>query len=244
MQDRQYLFLDIETIPTIPEKRLWTKPETPRPTYDNFTFKVVKPELQERDLKEAQAKWDKDMVDWVLGVNAALDPLTGSVAMVGMKMNDEYYQPDYIGNGREESDLLTWVWERIETNYHRCATKLVGHDILRFDLPFLLKRSLINGVKFPRFIADDLLKYKPDAIIDTHRLLQFGDRQARIGLKKFAPAMGWETYQGPVTGEDFFRHFLGVGGVEKNVSECIEYNKTDVLLCEKVLYLYNDLLAI
>lgn len=241
MTDRQYLFLDIETIPTIPEKRLWTKPDKPRPAHETMEYKVKDPKLQERDLGIAQEKWDREMADWELGVDAALDPLTGSVAMVGWKISGEDYSNF---GGAPESLILTWTWERIETNYRQYATKLVGHDILRFDLPFLLKRSLINGVKFPRFIAEELLKYKPDAIIDTHRLLQFGDRQARVALKKFAPAMGWETYQGPVTGEDFFRYFLGVGGVEKNIPECIEYNKSDVLLAEKILYLYNDLLAV
>jgi hypothetical protein len=66
---------------------------------------------------------------------AALSALTGQVLAIGYKRDDSA-----AIDGRTERQMLLRFWERCETELARDG-KLVGHNILAFDLPFLAQRS-------------------------------------------------------------------------------------------------------
>lgn len=78
---------------------------------------------------------------------AALSPLTGRVIVIG------YQQPggQSIIEELEEREILLTFWDRYDWAV-RSHVKLIGWNIHGFDLPFIVRRSWLHGVKVPATI--------------------------------------------------------------------------------------------
>lgn len=82
---------------------------------------------------------------------------------------------------------------------------IVGHNIKSFDLPFLVRSSVYNGVKIPHqchpFGARS--RYYPDFFKDTMELIGAGEWGYRFSLDKFAKTLGVDGKNG--SGKDFWK---------------------------------------
>ena len=89
-----------------------------------------------------------------------------------------------------ESALLEKVWARLEAaRDRRCI--LAGHNSNSFDLPFLIRRSFVLGVRpLPEIMP--MRRWFPDFCIDTMDAWRMGDYdpEKRISLDRLAKAMG------------------------------------------------------
>jgi hypothetical protein len=72
----------------------------------------------------------------------------------------------------DERDLITNFWETV-TRIQQEFGVLVGFNILNFDLPVLLRRSLYLDLPAPSLSID---RYRHDGIIDLAEVLSFGRR--------------------------------------------------------------------
>lgn len=125
---------------------------------------------------------------------AALDARTGRVAAIGYKLPNGSCRIDgnldmagvqIPGYGHEDM-LLREFW----TCYARCVSKkvlMVGHNILGFDLPFLMRRSWILGVAVPESLMERGRYWNP-IFVDTMQRWACGEYRAYVKLGDIAQA--------------------------------------------------------
>lgn len=98
------------------------------------------------------------------------DPLDGGVQVITARTE------------AEERALLTLTWQALAGQ-----TTIVGYNILGYDLPVLLRRSLYLGVQAPAIQID---KYRHPSVIDLMQLLSFNGAIKFRGLKFYAKRFG------------------------------------------------------
>jgi len=65
-----------------------------------------------------------------------------------------------------------------------------GHNIKEFDIPFICRRLLINGLSLPPYLDFQNMKPWETNIVDTFQYWRFGDYKNYTSLKLLAAAMG------------------------------------------------------
>lgn len=133
----------------------------------------------ERTRSEAYAAWK----DSAIG-SAALHPATGMVVAIGYKKPGS---PGMMDFGNEEELINQW-WKIFKAAF-ASHTNLVGHNILDFDLPFLVRRSWILGIDVPKQVRD-YRGYWNQLFVDTGKLWQCGTRGERYSLDFVDRAFG------------------------------------------------------
>lgn len=203
------IVFDIETGPLAEETVLqFARPYTPPQPLPPFDARAVKvgnlgPEKAEEkiaaaamlhadasivrleEIKAGEAAWRKDAMD-----RAALSPLTGQVLAIGYQQDTGPPVLDVVGNGNgfEEPMLLERFWIRVK-QFAKTDETLVGHNILGFDLPFLIRRSWLLGVDvFPGIFQG---RYFNERLFsDTMRLWGCGNNRDFVSLDTLARAFG------------------------------------------------------
>jgi len=121
---------------------------------------------------QAEAKHQSDYL-----AKAALSPATGEVCAIGLMESDGKETILTVKDtGLDEAALLNafWAHYRIELTTRR--TLWIGHNVLDFDLPFLVNRSRILGVS----ISPNVFEVKggrvrwSDRFIDTRTVWLMG----------------------------------------------------------------------
>ena len=85
---------------------------------------------------------------------------------------------------------------------------LCGHNVKEFDVPYIGRRMLINGMKLPQAI--DLRGKKPwdlKHLLDTMDMWSFADRKAYTSLKLLAALFGVPSPKGDIDGSQVGRVF-------------------------------------
>ena len=106
--------------------------------------------------------------------------------------------------------------------------KLVGHNIIDFDIRYLMNWSSYNGIKVPSFLTPfgrGKGRYYPDVFVDTQIINGLGKYGEMISLGNLAKAYGLSGKEG--NGKFFY---------QMNRSDQIEYLTKDV---ELVLEIYR-----
>jgi DNA polymerase elongation subunit (family B) len=96
----------------------------------------------------------------------------------------------------EEKIIIQTFWLYALESYNRGGEIWIGFNSNSFDLPFLLRRSMILGVKVPRQLTP-MPRYWPGEFwIDLMDLWKAGDYRATISLDRFCKASGLEGKNG------------------------------------------------
>lgn len=169
----------------------------------------------ESELAAAESAWRANAIS-----RAALSAMTGQVVAIGFQNGS--------GAARilidEEPNLLAGFW-RLYQQAREKRTSLVGHNILGFDLPFLIRRSWLLQVDVPGQVFDG--RYFDRLFIDTMRFWQLG------------------TYGGDPAKLDSIDRYFGGGGkngdgamfaelLKVNRDAAIEYLKNDLEMTARV----------
>ena len=114
-----------------------------------------------------------------------------------------------------------------------CTSKvhtLCGHNIKEFDIPFICRRLLINGLALPPIFQ--LSGKKPWEInfIDTLELWRFGDYKNYTSLKLLTAVFGIPTSKDDIDGSQVARVYYK----EKDVNRIALYCQKDVLATAQV----------
>jgi|GEM_PF-555760 len=167
---------------------------------------------------------------------AALSPLTGRVLAIGFwgegfgipKLDGTGCSIKHVREGVEpvsEKELIETFLELADAVLSDGGS-LVGHNIIGFDLPFLLRRGLKFGIKPPKTITTALGNYKPTNLIDTQREWQMGNRTEMFtSLDSLAAFFGTRRKSG--SGADFAKMFFGT---PEERDAAIDYLRNDVLM--------------
>ena len=173
-------------------------------------FDIETGPLPRKDIERIAPNFDADSVKTGnLGVEKTIEKLNGLKAghldgiIEKAALNAEYGETLAIGIRRENhSDILIGPEEEIIADFWTRAlddflggVKWVGFNSNAFDLPFLLRRSLILGIKMPAGLVPHT-RYWPDFWIDLMEVWKAGDYRATISLDRMCKACGLEGKTG------------------------------------------------
>ena len=198
------VFFDIETGP-LPEQEL-----------DDFE-PVFDPPRNIKDPEKIRAALAKKSSEW--RERAALSPLTGEVLAIGMRVGGE--NTLLLG---DEKDVLTsfWnAWEKIKPAWW------VGHNVLSFDLPFIVRRCWRHDIAIPYLARTGKGRFD-DCFVDTMQLWGCGvfGPEGRVSLDNFAKHLGIGAKNG--SGANFARL------LKEDDAAALEYLEKDLELTEQV----------
>lgn len=186
------LYLDIETIPTQRED-----------VREYIAASVTHP----GNIKKAEtiAAWNENerpaAIDEAVG-KTSFDGAFGQVVCVGFSASNEE-QPKTVFGLNERSVLigLNDSLDDILDPSDLFTTTIVGHNVIAFDLRFLVQRYMVNGIR-PHPVIGRSVQAKPwevDKVYDT--MVQFAGVGNRISLDKLCLALGLPG-KGDITGAD------------------------------------------
>lgn len=105
-----------------------------------------------------------------------------------------------------EAGLLTEFWEMMRGFIHFRDT-IVGHNIMDFDLPFIIKRSIINGVR--PTVDFSFARYQRQPIFDTMREWDCWNLKNSTSLDKLAFVLGLPSPKNDgISGATLYEAFL------------------------------------
>lgn len=193
------IVLDIETIPCDEQTKQLLPPIEPPSKLEGSDLeewnKATLPKLKEKQY-----------------IETALDGTFGQVVCIGLMVFD-YKKDNYSGKvlfGHNESKLLDAFWSTIAEHQ---KPFFITHNGLNFDLPFLIKRSIIKGIKPSQQF--NLTRYRMDFVYDTMAVWSNWDYKKSIKLELLAKVLSVESKSG--SGKDVFTKWSD--GKYKEVAE-------------------------
>jgi DNA polymerase elongation subunit (family B) len=180
----KYTAFDIETGP-LPDDEI----SRIAPPFDPNSIKVGN-----LGLEKAAEKLNAAKVNHLGSIRrrAALHAEYGRVLAIGWATEDK---TTLLFSESDEKTLLNKFWQAIDESYH-AKGKWVGFNIYLFDLPFLIRRSIIHGILIPPGLLPKNNRYWPDFFIDLMQSWQTGDYREMISLDRFAKALGHDGKNG------------------------------------------------
>ena len=119
-----------------------------------------------------------------------------------------------------------------------CTTKehtLCGHNIKEFDIPYICRRMLINGLALPSIFQIAGKKPWEISFIDTLELWKFGDYKNYSSLKLLTAVFGIPTPKDDIDGSQVASVYYN----EKNLKRIATYCQKDVLATAQVFLRMN-----
>ena len=114
---------------------------------------------------------------------------------------------------------------------------LSGHNIKEFDVPYVCRRMLVNGIKLPNIL--NIFGKKPWEVlnIDTMDLWKFGDYKSYTSLKLLAALFGIATPKDDIDGSDVGKVFW----IDNDLERIVTYCQKDVLTVAQLLLKFKGL---
>lgn len=230
------LFIDIETVPEV---------------YDYEQLEAPLKLLWERKVKNFL---NKNSASEVYNNRAGIYAEFAKVACVSFgflqfnkDLNDYEMRIKSIAD-KNEHNLLKKFSELVIQSFssiHRFS--FCGHNIKEFDIPFLCRRLVINGLSIPDVL--DLSGLKPWEVshLDTLDLWKFGDRKNYSSLALIAHKLKIPTPKDDIDGSDVARVFYEEDDLERIVKYCskdvitvarlvMRFKSIDLIKDENVIY--------
>jgi len=111
-----------------------------------------------------------------------------------------------------------------------------GHNIKEFDMPFICRRLLINGLPIPAYLDFQNMKPWDTNIIDTFQYWRFGDYKNYTSLKLLAAALGVPSPKDDIDGS----MVADVYWKEKNLERIVTYCQKDVLTTGNIILRFKN----
>lgn len=134
----------------------------------------------------ALSEWEKERDEhWAEFVNGAtLKAHTSRVCAIGYYDGTEY--STVFG---DEKLMLEGFWEQYKA-IRRANGRIIGHNLLGFDLPFIRQRSFVNGVQVPKGVIDKE-RFWSQQFVDTMQVWSSGVYpQAKVSLDAMSKLLG------------------------------------------------------
>jgi predicted PolB exonuclease-like 3'-5' exonuclease len=228
---QKIMFLDIETVPLTSDftelpaelKHLWE---------DKFAIIQKRmPEKYNEDTAAAEAFNSSAGIYAEFGKIVCIS--VGFIHFQGNEMN--FRTKSFAGNNEKLllSDFLQLIFKF-------CTSKeqtLCGHNIKEFDIPFICRRSLINGLELPPIFQISGKKPWEINFIDTLELWKFGDYKNYTALKLLTAVFGIPTPKDDIDGSQVANVFYK----ENDINRISLYCQKDVLATAQVFLRINGM---
>lgn len=195
------LFLDIETLPA-----------------SGKDVAMIK-EFHEEMKSKKKERGSGPVVDFETFLrNTSFQGEFGRIFCIGYAVDDE----SAMSLDGDEKEVLKKFWNIAED-----CSLFIGHNVMDFDLRFIYKRSIIQGVKPSRVLS--FARYRSDPIFDTMREWEKWGAQG-VSLHKLSLALGIASpKEEGIDGSKVYDYFLAGKG-----DEIVEYCKRDVEATRKI----------
>lgn len=140
----------------------------------------------------------------------------------------------------DEETLLKQFKRLLEDHYNTPYHELCGHNSKEFDIPYICRRMLINGLALPNILQ--ISGKKPWEInhIDTMELWKFGDYKSYTSLSLLCHVMGIPTPKDDISGADVARVYYEENDLQRIMVYC---EKDVVALIQLYLRLQGEALV-
>lgn len=109
--------------------------------------------------------------------------------------------------------------------------RFAGHNIREFDIPFLCRRMLVNGIALPEAFQIQGAKPWEVNMLDTLQWWKFGDYKNYITLHLLANVLGIPTSKTDIDGS----MVQDVYYVDRDLPRIVEYCQRDVIVVAQVI---------
>lgn len=209
------LFLDIETVPET--ENFSTLDDEMKSLWE------LKTQYQRRDEYTPEAFYDRAGI-WaefgkIVCISAGYFVIKGDIR--------SFRVTSFFG---DEKKILTDFNNLLNNHFNQPQHILCGHNAKEFDIPFIARRMIINGVKLPDKL--NLFGKKPWEIphLDTLELWKFGDYKHFTSLKLLTKILGIPSPKGDIDGSQVGYVFY----VEKDIDRIVTYCEKDTIAVAQI----------
>jgi uncharacterized protein YprB with RNaseH-like and TPR domain len=130
----------------------------------------------------------------------------------------------------DEKKILNDFSNLLNTHFNGAQHLLCGHNAKEFDIPFIARRIIINGMELPNKL--NLIGKKPWEVphLDTLELWKFGDYKHFTSLKLLTKVLGVPSPKDDIDGSEVARVFYE----EKDIDRIITYCEKDVIAVAQI----------
>ena len=221
---QEILFLDIETVP---QKSDFSElnPELAHLWEDKFgTIHKRMPEKYSVDTTAADAFNNSAGIYSEFGKIVCIS--VGYITILNKEMH--FRTKSFFGDDEVKilNEFSALIQKFCKTEDHT----LCGHNIKEFDVPYICRRMLINGLKLPSILNISGKKTWEIKFIDTLELWKFGDYKNYTSLKLLTAVFGIPTPKDDIDGSQV----ASVYYKEKNIERIAVYCQKDVVATAQV----------
>ncbi len=228
---QKIMFIDIETVPQteyfnqLPEvmQHLWEE--------KYITLKKRMPEKYAEDMN-ADAGYETSA-----GIYAEFGKIVCiSVGFIYFKNKEMFFRTKSFVND-DEKQLLTEFTTLIDSFFKTSEYNFCGHNIKEFDIPYICRRMVVNGIKLP--VALQIHSKKPWELnfIDTLDFWKFGDYKNYTSLKLLTAILNIPTPKDDIDGSEVAQVYYK----EKNPVRISTYCQKDVVATAQIWLKINGL---
>lgn len=227
VQVEKILFLDIETVP-----QTYSYQDLDEKTRELFNAKTRFSQSEEKSFETLYNERG--------GILAEFGKIVCiSVGMVRENNLNKTIRLKSFAHDDEET-LLKQFKRLLDEHYNSPSHILCGHNAKEFDIPYICRRMLINGVALPSIL--DIAGKKPWEInhLDTLELWKFGDYKAFTSLALLCHVFQIPTPKDDISGADVARVYYE----ESDLPRIRHYCEKDVVaLIQLFLKMKGDTLV-
>lgn len=142
--------------------------------------------------------------------------------------------------GDDEKKILTDFLQLIKKFCTTPEHTFCGHNIKEFDIPYICRRMLINGLELPSILQISGKKPWEITFIDTLELWKFGDYKNYTSLKVLTAIFGIPTPKDDIDGSQVAEVYYK----EKDINRIAHYCQKDVVATAQVFLRMNSISTI
>ncbi|MEY3422939.1 MAG: hypothetical protein RIR48_3268 [Bacteroidota bacterium] len=230
---KRCLFIDIETVPAFESFQA-----TPEPIRELWTQKAS--QLRKQATGADAELSDGEFYEMKAGIFSEFAKIV-CISMGFLHFDDG--NPSYVRikslAGNDEHMILD-DFSRLLINHYNDPenSRICGHNIKEFDIPFICRRLLINQVRFPPLL--DISGKKPwqtSHILDTMDMWRFGDYKNYTSLNLLAAVLGINSpkddIDGSMVGKTYWK--------DEDIDRIVNYCQKDVVTVIQVMMKFAGL---
>ena len=209
------LFLDIETVPE--HQNYGILDEETRYLWEHKTQYQRKDEVSAEDFYERAGIWAE--FGKIITISVGYFVNKGDIR--------NFRVTSFWG---DEKKILNDFSNLLNTHFNGAQHVLCGHNAKEFDIPFIARRMIINGIALPNKL--NLFGKKPWEVphLDTLELWKFGDYKHYTSLKLMCKVLGIPSPKDDIDGSQVGNVFY----VEDNIDRIITYCEKDVIAVAQI----------
>ncbi len=215
IQLQNILFLDIETVPQA--ENFNTLDDEIKDLWAHKTQYQRKDEYTPEDFYERAGIWAE--FGKIICLSVGYFTIKGDIR--------NFRVTSFFG---EEVKILKDFNNLLANHFNKPQHILCGHNSKEFDIPFIARRMIINGIAIPDKL--NLFGKKPWEIphLDTLELWKFGDYKHYTSLKLLTKVLGIPSSKGDIDGSQVGNIYY----VEKDIDRIITYCEKDVIAVAQI----------